>query len=311
MSSFVNMLPIDLWTQTACIWEATARKPGNVTPFHSFSNLTYVDLVLSAAAVGPILHSARITGVGVTVLDGVRSTRRVVNTNTNLGILLLLAPLAAVPPLRIWTHEQLLEPETPEDLRQGVERILSGLDIRDSKLVFEAIRLAGAGGMGRQTKQDIHSEPTEPLREIMDSASERDLIARQYANGYCHVFGYGLAGLQEGLEKTGSLEGATLFCHLHWMASYPDSLIARKRGQAEAMEAARRAKEVLDLDWPATVASRLAFRDLDAWLRAEGHSRNPGTTADLVTASLFVALRTGIMKLPTPIPWSAGVIDHE
>src|SRR5262245_27586552 len=131
MNSLVNNLPVDLWVGTACIWEATARKPGNVTPFHNFSDLTYVDLLLSAAAIGPILHGARITGVGAAVLDGVRRCRLLVRTNANLGILLLLAPLAAVPPKSAtWSKDRPAEPETVEDLRQGVERVLSVLDIR-------------------------------------------------------------------------------------------------------------------------------------------------------------------------------------
>jgi triphosphoribosyl-dephospho-CoA synthase len=61
---------------------------------------------------------------------------------------------------------------------------------------------------------------------------------------------------------------------------------------------------VLDAGWPDNEDSRRALINLDVWLRAEGHSRNPGTTADLVTASLFAALRLGIMKVPSPWPWS-------
>ena len=40
-----------------------------------------------------------------------------------------------------------------------------------------------------------------------------------------------------------------------------------------------------------TPAGRAAYDGFDRWLRADGHARNPGTTADLVTACLFVALR--------------------
>jgi triphosphoribosyl-dephospho-CoA synthase len=80
------------------------------------------------------------------------------------------------------------------------------------------------------------------------------------------------------------------------MAAYPDTLIARKRGPAEAEESARRARAVLAAGWPAAPA-RAALAALDRWLRAVGHQRNPGTTADLVTACLFAALRDGTMQL--------------
>ena len=90
------------------------------------------------------------------------------------------------------------------------------------------------------------------------------------------------------------------------MAKYPDSLIARKRGLAEAEESSRRARNVVDLGWPHTGASQTAIADLDSWLRAEGNGRNPGTTADLVAASLFAVLREGIIKLPASWAKSAA-----
>jgi len=45
------------------------------------------------------------------------------------------------------------------------------------------------------------------------------------------------------------------------------------------------------------------------WLRADGNRRNPGTSADLVAATLFVALREELIPLPSPYPWSAGFIS--
>ena len=50
-------------------------------------------------------------------------------------------------------------------------------------------------------------------------------------------------------------------------------------------------------------AGRAAGRELDAYLRSDGHRLNPGTTADLVTACLFVALREGILKPTDPFRW--------
>jgi triphosphoribosyl-dephospho-CoA synthase len=120
----------------------------------------------------------------------------------------------------------------------------------------------------------------------------------------------GVPVLRRGLEAIGTLEAAIIFCHLHLMAAYPDSLVARKRGLEEAIEASRRAHAVLAAGWPNSAVGERERARLDDWLRAEGHSRNPGTTADLVTASLFVLLREGSMKLPSPFPWSGGA-GHE
>lgn len=273
-----------LWAQLACIWEATARKPGNVHRHCDFEGLTYIDFVLSAAAIAPVLERAVGRRVGVTIREAVQATRQVVGTNTNLGMILLLAPLAAVP--------------AEEPLRSGLAPILDALDVEDARQVYEAIRLAVPGGMGSVPEQDVHEQPTSSLRQVMTLAADRDLVARQYANGFVEVWEDGIPALLAGLERGRGLEEAIVFAHLTLMARHPDTLIARKRGAAEAEEAARRAHCVLEQGWPQTPAGDQACADLDAWLRAEGNQRNPGTTADLVAACLFVLLREGRLSLP-------------
>jgi triphosphoribosyl-dephospho-CoA synthase len=279
-----------LWAQLACLWEASARKAGNVHPAANFTDLTYMDFLMSAAALAPVMALAAQDKVGGTVLRAVWFTRRVVRTNTNLGMALLLAPLATVG--------------RSEELRTGLQRILESLDLLDARAVYAAIRLAVPGGLGTVDEQDVHAEPTLPLREVMALAQERDLVARQYVNGFREVLDDGVPALQRGLAAGLCLEDAIIATHLEWMARHPDSLIARKRGPAEAEEAGRRAGAVLAAGWPHSDVGRREFAALDAWLRAEGNARNPGTSADLVTACLFVALREEMIELPLALPWS-------
>jgi triphosphoribosyl-dephospho-CoA synthase len=284
------MLNAGLCAQIACIWEATARKPGNVHRYRDFADSTYTDFLLSAAAIGPVMTTACQRHVGATILDAVRATRRVTGTNTNLGIVLLLAPLAAVPPER--------------KLQSGIESVLGGLDVEDARLTYEAIRLASPGGLGSAAEQDVRDEPTQTLQQVMVLAAERDLIARQYANGFAEVFDDGVPAVSAGMERTGSLEGAILFAHLHLLARHPDTLIARKCGWAEAQEASRRAQAVLDTGWA-------ELSRFDAWLRTDGHARNPGATADLLTACLFVLLRENTIPLPPHLPWNTELATDE
>jgi triphosphoribosyl-dephospho-CoA synthase len=283
------MLPVGVCAQLACLWETTARCPGNAHRFADFNDAGYVDFLASAAAIAPVLATAGERAVGHTVLQGVQATRQVVRVNTNLGLILVLTPLAAVP--------------SGEELRGGLERILKRLDVEDARTVYQAIRLAAPAGLGRVPEQDVSEEPTQSLRQVMELAAARDLLARQYADGYREVFSDGVPALCRGLEQTGALEDAIVFSHLHLLASYPDSLIGRKRGPAEAEEASRRAQAVWDAGWPAGRGTA-ALAELDCWLRAAGRGRNPGTTADLVTASLFVALREGRIRVPSPLPWT-------
>jgi triphosphoribosyl-dephospho-CoA synthase len=278
------MLSLGLCAQAACILEVTAHKPGNVHPERDFDHLTYLDFLLSAAAIAPVFEAAGSRPVGATILEAIRATRRLVSSNTNLGIVLLLAPLAAVP--------------REENLRGGIANVLNRLTIEDARLAYEAIRLAVPGGLGKVTEQDVHGEPTQTLREVMALAADRDGVARQYATGFRDVFEDGLPALAEALARSESLEAAIIHCHLTLMARYPDTLIARKRGPAEANESALRARRVLDAGWPASDASHAALAGLDRWLRELGHQRNPGTTADLVTACLFAALRDDTITVP-------------
>jgi len=282
-----------LYAQLACIWEATARKPGNVHRFRDFTDAGYVDFLASAAAIGPVLDATKDRRVGETVLAAVRATRAVTKANTNLGIILLLAPLAAT--------------SADHDLQTGIAEVLGALDVEDARLVYEAIRLAAPGGLGRVPEQDVSEEPSRTLAQVMAMAADRDLIARQYAYGFRDVLVDGVAVLRRRLDST--LEDAIIHCHLHFLSNLPDSLIARKRGVAEAIEARDRARRVIAAGWPQTSAGRDALAQLDVWLRAKGNGRNPGATADLVAASLFAALREGIIKLP--VDWRSSAAFPE
>lgn len=275
--------------QTACIWEATARKVGNVHPAASFADTSYTDFLLSAAAIAPCFDWPR-QYVGHTVLEAVSATKQLVGRNTNLGIVLLLAPFN-------WN--------SPPDLfRQRLREKLATLDARhDANWVFRAIRLANPGGLGDAPDQDVRDEPTVTLLEAMRLAADRDMVARQYVNGFADVFDFGVPAFLAGFERFGNVEAAIVDSQLRWLAAYPDSLIARKNGPAVAEDVRKRAAEVLSLGGIATPEGRRAGVELDRHVRSDGNKLNPGTTADLITACLFVALRENKVTPATPFRW--------
>ncbi|HEY3391305.1 MAG TPA: triphosphoribosyl-dephospho-CoA synthase [Lacipirellulaceae bacterium] len=265
----------------ACLYEATAAKPGNVHPGACFEDLSYADFVASAVVIGPVFDRSHEMGVGQTVLDAVRVTRAAVGTNTNLGTLLLLAPLSAVP--------------AGQSLSKGIGAVLAGLTADDTKHVYEAIRLSQAGGLGRTERADVFSDPPPDvsLVEAMRFAAGRDSVARQYTNGFADIFEGTAEWIAEALAREMPLGEAIVRAHIRQMAQCADSLIGRKCGPQIAAEATRRAAAVLALEKQGQSAFREARNDFDRWLRADGHRRNPGTTADLVAACLFVLLREG------------------
>lgn len=181
--------------------------------------------------------------------------------------------------------------------------MLNSLTVDDTRRVYEAIRLAKPGGLGDAVEQDVRSEPTVTLLEAMKLAADRDMVARQYANGFADVFDFGVPAFTDAFAKFGCVEAAIVDSQLRWLATYPDSLIARKNGLAVAEDVQKRAAEVLNLGGIATPEGRSAGVALDKHLRRDGNKLNPGTTADLITACLFVALRENKVTPSAPFCW--------
>jgi triphosphoribosyl-dephospho-CoA synthase len=260
------------------VLEVGAEKPGNITPSHDFHDTSYEDMLRSAIAVGPPLARAGERGVGDTVLAVVEATRAVTKANTNLGIALLLAPLAKAA----------LAGDGP--LRERLAAVLRALDVDDARAAYAAIRLAGAGGLEEPVEHDVRSEPAVGLRDAMAAAAARDSVASEYVTDFALTFEAGLPALVAALADGLAERDAIVELHLRLLAAAPDTLISRKRGADAAARVSAGAREVLDAGGVRTEEGRRALARFDASLREPGNALNPGTTADLVTATLFVAL---------------------
>lgn len=269
----------------ACLLEATAPKAGNVHRGADFEGLTFTDFAVSAVLLAPAMERAR-ESVGRAVLDAVSATRAAVATNTNLGMALLIAPLAAVP------RDERLSPA-------AMQSVLRRLTPDDARLVYEAIRLAQPGGLGRVESMDVADEPPADLLAAMAAAAGRDLVARQYGDGFRLVLDEIVPQLLQGRGRGWSLTEAIVHTHLWLLSRNADSLIARKCGDETARRATAMAGRVLAAGGPGSEDYYAALADFDFWLRADGNRRNPGTTADLVAAALFAALRDDLL----PPPW--------
>lgn len=264
------------WCATmASVWEVTAPKPGNVHRGVDFDDVTYGDFVKAAVAIGPAIDRAPQVGISKTVLAAVRLTRAAVGTNTNLGTLLLIAPLACVS-------------ESREKWRDAASQLVQATTTNDTSLVYEAIRTAMPGAMGKVERGDLcEAAPEITLIEAMRLAADRDMIARQYVNDFEQVWEAAKL-IKEKYSAGTPLGAAIVYAHLSLMSRFPDSLIGRKCGVETAVESQERAAAVLRLHSQSMYED--AVGEFDAWLRAEGHKRNPGTTADLIAAGLFVQL---------------------
>lgn len=277
------MTPADVaqlqeWIETACRWEASAPKPGNVHPGAAFEDLSYTDFVEAASAAAPWLSRSAASGVGAAVLNAVQATRSASRSNVNLGICLLIAPLAAVP--------------TGVALSDGIVEVLGSLSQEDTRLIYEAIRISSPGGLGTAAEQDVSQPPTCGIVEAMQLAEDRDRIAWNYVHGFEDVLERGPKLAREWVQR-GIHQRETLLVgmQLELLAEIPDSLIARKCGLEVARQASEQAQRVLQSGWPQTQESARKLEEFDRWLRGAGNRRNPGTTADLLAATLFAILR--------------------
>lgn len=283
------MCSIGKLAELACLWEATIPKPGNVHPDASFVDMSYADFIASAAAIRPVFDRAQSEPLGTTIEDAIRATQEHVGKNTNLGIVLLLAPLAKLEKINVETATDRTE------LQQSIAKTLQKTTVDDAKRTYSAIRLAQPGGLGDAPSEDVKRQPNSTLLEAMSLATERDRIARQYAEAFRDVIETGLVCFSSAWRSYGDLAVAVQKCFLEFLAIFSDSLILRKCGAAIANEASRRANKILHHGWPQSTRSIDEWKKLDAWLREDGHTRNPGTSADLTAAVLFLALRGGII----------------
>jgi len=265
--------------RAACLDELEAPKPGNVHVFASGHRMTAAEFVRSAeVAAAPLAFPG--ARVGNRIRDAVQATLTLVGTNTNLGIILLCAPLAAAA-------------ERPGELRSALAQVLASLNVRDAELAFRAIARATPAGLGRVERHDVAEAATVTLKAAMAEASSRDRIARQYVSDFEDVFERGEPTFQAALERSDEPQWATLAVYLEFLSAFPDSHIVRKHGTATAEDicrtAARYHERMRSAESPAALLPDLLT--WDTLLKERGI--NPGTSADLTVATLFAhRLRT-------------------
>jgi triphosphoribosyl-dephospho-CoA synthase len=271
--------------QLACLLEASAPKPGNVSPGIAFHDTRYEDFLASAVAIAPAFLDAAEQPVGETIRRAIEDTRPWTGANTNLGIVLLLAPLAHA------AHRS-----SPASLRDRVRQVIANTTVEDAAAVYSVIRLARPGGLGKVANEDVATEPTATLAAAMALAADRDDIAREYVTAFERTFTVGAPTLAKARAAGMDWPDAVVECYLALLAAAPDTLIARKLGLDAATDVMQRAIAVRAAGGVRTTAGRRALASFDLELRDARNTRNPGTTADITAAAIFVVLLNGGWK---------------
>jgi len=259
----------------ACHAELEALKPGNVHVHAGGHGMETSHFERAAAAAAPAISDPALS-VGARILSAVEASFAATGLNTNLGIVLLCAPLAAAADAATG----------PPDLRARLKRVLDGLDVADADQAFRAIVIANPAGLGEAGRGDVKAKAAITLREAMALAAGRDRIARAYVTGFDDIFTFALPELAAAREHAATESLAITALHMKLLATFPDSHILRKHG-ADAAEAVRsEAQACIRLWHPAPREETLSgLIALDRSLKARG--LNPGTTADFVVTTLF------------------------
>lgn len=275
----------------ACWLDVAVRKPGNVSrasPGHGMQASMFIDSAQAAA--GALFEPG--LRVGARIEGAVAATWAVAGCNTNLGILLLCAPIALAV-------ERDPGATTRAALQAAVESVLAGLDTDDARAAYRAIARAHPGGLGSAPAEDVHDVPSVDLRAAMALAADRDLIARQYRDGLADLFALAfqapVSGMAcgEGAAATDAPPDAATVAsvqrlYLACLSGVADSHIVRIHGErvaqtvmaaAQAWRERERAGTVLDAD--------PGFAAWDLSLKAA--RINPGTSADFTVAALLLA----------------------
>jgi len=274
--------------KAACIAELEALKPGNVHIFSDGHGMTIHDFIKSAEAVSKVITQPDLS-LGERIFVSVEATQKAVACNTNLGIILLCAPLI---------HAVLTVSEG--DLQQRLQQVLQHSTVTDAQYTFDAITLANPAGLGDVAEHDVHQPADCTLLQAMEMAGERDLIAMQYTNGFEDIFNLSLPILtKENTNNNALLNTAWLTTKLYLtlLATYPDSHVIRKYGATIAAEIQQQAKQHLTIfnlsDNPKLYQSKLLAWDNEL---KQAHI-NPGTSADLTVASLFAQALNKLIQL--------------
>ena len=262
--------------QQACEIELLAFKPGNVSIYSPAHDMTVADFRLSAQVSAPPLCNPAYS-LGEKIYYAVAATRSAVSCNTNLGIILLAAPLIQAK----WQQQ------SGQSLREALAEVLKNTTRTDAEWAFKAITLAAPGGLGESEQQDVKTTPAVNLYEAMEIASSKDLIAKQYVNNFKEIFDFAVLQYNRAFVWSGDCSLSALTVYAELLARFPDSHIERKYGTqysewiaAEMSFLGKELKSSANLEalMPLLYKMDTAFKSKKI---------NPGTTADLTVTTLL------------------------
>ena len=260
----------------ACHKDVEVTKPGNVSINSPHHDTTASDYLISSINSGSELFHADYT-LGERVLNSIIATRNETPVNTNLGIIMLCAPIIHA----LLNYRDL-------SLKEAIKNTISNADANDTAKICEAINITNPGGLGDAERYDTKSLPAVKLREIMGYSAGYDRISYQYHNDFEDIIDFILPNLEKNMIKYDSNDISISMTFLQILGKIPDSHISRKFGEEIAKKTSNHVNDLLKIQDKECSDDYLVkqLNNLDCEYKKKGI--NPGTTADLLVASLMI-----------------------
>jgi triphosphoribosyl-dephospho-CoA synthase len=288
-------------------------KPGNVHRTKNFLNTTYEQFLAGAVAIQPNIYSfcRRIyqvrakssssfafVNLGQLFYDASKSMMKwQQGGNVILGHILILSPLVAAATISIKEKKKLYE-----DFKNYLNKIIEDGPVKDTVLLYNAIKCCNPGGLGKIRKYDITEKQSIDelkrdkitLKKIFDLSKDYDLISKEYSSGFNITLGIGLPYFNESFKNYQDINISIVNTYLKLLSENEDTLIIRKSGKLAALKVKNAAKEIILNDGIATEKGLKMVRQFDIDLQKANGKLNPGTTADILTGVIFCALIFGL-----------------
>jgi len=299
--------------QLAALLEVSAYpKPGNVHRLRDFPSTRYEHFLAGSVAISTFVRELAMSGydvatgqntwedigIGSRILAAVEnSSRWQSGGNVNLGVILLFTPISVVA-----GYELKDGPLDLEKLRDTVKILPKSTTPIDSINLYKAIRLAMSDRvLGRVEELDVGDDSSLErlnreaitLQGVFERCAGRDAVCREWVSGFETTFTKGYPYLFNAVESSRDINVAVVDTFLYLLSEEPDSLIYRKKGRKAALDVSGKARAIVSAGGLGSKRGREMISALDRELQRSAGLMNPGTTADLTAASIFLLLLEG------------------
>ncbi|MCI5737312.1 MAG: triphosphoribosyl-dephospho-CoA synthase [Methanobrevibacter ruminantium] len=283
--------------QIASVLEVSGwPKPGNVHRTRNYDDMVFQDFAISAVVIGDTMEAVASQAkeiddlseaeLGRYIFQAVDETNRWIETNTNLGIMMMCIPIAAAASISNGFDE----------IQENVGRLMDATTVEDAVNLYDAINVADAGGMGDQDEFDVMSEKAkdelrannQTMFDVLEISAGWDRLANELTNKMpvCFEIGYPCySSFWKTSDDVDVINKATVLTFMTILSQIPDTLISRKYGDEVAEDVSQKASDILEFKDDDSFVEKLF--ELDAYL--DENKLNPGTTADLTAASIFLS----------------------